>query len=306
MQLAPGLDGQRVVWLDWPDYLDWLGGHLTHADTAWGERVQLGPPWEPGQHAALIGPTGCAKTTHAVGMLGLRSYVLALDPKGEDETLSSSGYQRVRQLPREDLWTQLKTMLGQAEDQRTWQRIHKDIDEGRPARVLVGGGSKTDDQDVALQELMRDAVTYSRHAGGWTLYVDEFELLSSQRMFRLGPLIERMLITARRDKTSVVTAFQAPAWVSKHATRQARLAVVWPQDGDMVKAIASGMGRDWRGVAEAVDQLPPFHTLTIPRSKTSGPMVITSAPKLEEARRGTAAPTSAAERAPGVPSARSR
>ena len=58
-----------------------------------------------------------------------------------------------------------------------------------------------------------------------TLFVDEFELLSSQRMMRLGTMIERMLITARRDKTSVITTFQAPAWVSKHALpgRQLRL-----------------------------------------------------------------------------------
>lgn len=270
---APAEQGPPLVYLPWDDYLSWLAGRLRQAQTARGENVKLGAPWSPGQHWALIGPTGCAKTTHAVGMLGLRKYVLALDPKGEDETLSASGYTRVRALPKPG-W---RAWLG--DDQKTWRDIHKRIDEGQEARVLVGGGSKTDEQDVALQQLMRDAITYSRHSGGWTLYVDEFELLSSQRMFRLGPLIERMLITARRDKTSVITAFQAPAWVSKHATRQARYAVIWPQDGDMVKNIAKGMGRDWRPVAEAVDELPEYHTLTVPRGKHS-PMVITSAPKV--------------------------
>ena len=267
--------GPAVVWLGWDDYLAWLSGKNRKVTTEWGESIRLGPPLAPGQHMALIGPTGCAKSTHGVGILSAcRKYVLALDPKGRDETLEASGYVRVAQLPRQG-W---QSLVG--DDQKTWRAIRKRIEDGGDARVIVGGGSRTDDEDVALQHLMRDAVNYSRHAGGWTLYIDEFELLSSQRMFKLGPMIERMLITARRDKTSVVTTFQAPAWVSKHATRQARKAVLWPQDGDMIKSIAQSMGWDWRPVAEAVDQLPEWHSLTIGRGKLSGPMVITSAPKL--------------------------
>ena len=265
----------RVVWLDWTQYLAWLSGKLRKAEDAWGEVVKLGPPLAPGQHMALIGPTGCAKTTHAVGVLGeCRKYVLALDPKGEDETLAKSGYVRVKQLPR-DGWRQFR-----GDDQKVWRQIQERIDGGGDARVIVGGGSRTDAEDIRLQQLMRDAITYSRHAGGWTLYIDEFELLSSQRMFKLGPLIERMLITARRDKTSVVTTFQAPAWVSKHATRQAKYAVMWPQDDDMIKNISRGMSRNWRHVGAAVDELPEFHTLTVGRGKLSGPMVITMAPEL--------------------------
>ena len=271
----PREDRAEVVWLDWDKYLAWLSGKVRAERTQWGERVKLGPPLKPGQHMALIGPTGCAKTTHAVGVLGAcRKYVLALDPKGEDETLAASGYRRVRELPRAGL----RGMYG--EDQKTWREIQKRIDEGKDARVIVGGAARTEAQDSALQALMRDGITYARHRGGWTLYIDEFELLSSQRMFRLGPMIERMLITARRDLTSVITTFQAPAWVSKHATRQASYAVVWPQDTDMVKNIARGMSRDWRGLAEAMDEMPEWHTVTVPRGKHRGPMVITSAPKL--------------------------
>lgn len=267
---------QPVVWLDWDQYLAWLSGRLTHVTTAWGEKARLGPPWQPGEHMALDGPTGEGKTTHAVGILGLRKYVLALDPKGEDETLSASGYVRVRHIWRDSL----KWRMAHRQDARIWDDIHKSIDSGQPARVIVGGGSSTDAEDEALQRLMREAITYSRHSGGWTLYVDEFELLSSQRMFNEGPAIERMLITARRKKTSVVTTFQAPAWISHHATRQARRAVKWPTgDRDMVERLARAMGRDWRQVGAAVDNLPPFHTLTIPRGKFH-PMVMTSAPEL--------------------------
>jgi hypothetical protein len=228
---------------------------------------------------AVIGPTGCAKTTHAVGSVTeCRKYVLALDPKGEDETLTASGFVRVRELPKEGwraYWPPWRNG-----DQKTWREIYERIEAGEPARVIVGGGSRTDDEDEALRVLMRDAVTFCRHSGGWTLLVDEFELLSSQRMMKLGPMIERMLITARRDKTSVVTTFQAPAWVSKHATRQARRAVLYPQSQAMVKSVATEMNWDWRELGAVLDELPEWHTATVGRGRQAGPIVITSAPKI--------------------------
>jgi hypothetical protein len=271
-------DSSQVIWLPWDDYLGWLAGKVTHKQNAWGERVKLGPPLAPGHHMATIGPTGCAKSTHCVGYLcACRKYVLALDPKGEDETLQASGFVRVKELPRRG-W---RSMVG--EDQKTWRDIYRRIDEGKPARVIVGGAARTDDEDVALRTLMREAITFSRHSGGWTLYVDEFELLSSQRMMQLGNMIERMLITARRDRTSVITTFQAPAWVSKHATRQARKAVVYPQSATMIKGIAEEMNWEWRDLATILDQLPDFHTATIGRGHRDGPAVITTAPRLNGA-----------------------
>ena len=84
-----------------------------------------------------------------------------------------------------------------------------------------------------------------------------------------------MLITARRDKASVLTSFQAAAWVSKHATRQARFAVIWPTgDRDMIKNVAQSMGRDWRQVAAAVDELRLFHVPVI-RGASPGPFICT-------------------------------
>jgi hypothetical protein len=235
--------------------------------------------WKPGQHMCMIGPTGEGKTTFAAGVLDDRRFVLALDPKGEDETLTDSGYERVSTLPsanRGPLWRMQHWSAA-----RQWDRIENAIAEGRPARVIVGGPARTEDQDHANQRLMRQAFMYAREAGGWTVYVDEFELISSQRMFNQGPAVERMLISARRDGTSVVTSYQAQAWVSRHASRQARFAVIWPTgDRDMIKNVAQAMGRDWRQLAAGVDELPAFHVLVIPRGKSGGPLICTSAPEL--------------------------
>jgi hypothetical protein len=99
-------------------------------------------------------------------------------------------------------------------------------------------------------------------------------------MYRLGPNVERLLISARRDKTSVVTAFQAPAWVPKAATRQSSIIVAWrTRDKDMMQNIARTSGRDWRQIGEAMDELPKFHVLVIP-DELRAPMMITSAPKI--------------------------
>lgn len=255
-------DGRLVVGLPWDMFLRYM---------RWA--------WKPGQHIAMIGPTGEGKTTFASGLLGLRNWVLALDPKGEDETLSASGFERVTHLPGDqaDLWWRLRHW----QVSRQWDHIHNRIAEGMPVRLIVGGPARTDLQDLANQDLMRRSFGYAREAGGWTVYVDEFELISSQRMFRLGPQVERMLISARHDGTSVITSFQAAAWVSRHATRQARFAVVWPTGArDMIKAIAESMGRDWRELAAAIDELPPFHVCVVPRGKNGGPFICTSAPEL--------------------------
>lgn len=265
------------VFLEWDKYLDWLGGKLKITHDGDGGLVRLGPPWKPGEHKAMIGPTGEGKTTHAVGILDLRKWVLALDPKGNDDTLAASGYLRVSSIWKPGL--QWKIM--HREDARTWDHIWKAIEDDRPARVIVGGPADDDAQFTALKTLIGDGVKFCRYVGGFTQYCDEFEIASSREMMNIAPAINLALISARRKGISVVNSYQAQAWVSKHAIRQARRAVMWSTgDRDMIQSVARGMGRSWQDTAALIDQLPPFATATIPRGKNGGPMVITKAPKV--------------------------
>jgi hypothetical protein len=233
-----------IVGVPWAVFLAWLA-----------------QAWEPGQHMAVIGPTGEGKTTFVVGILGLRQWVIALDPKGEDETLAASGYMRVTHLP----------LPGD---------IRNRIAEGQPARLIIGGPSRTDAERIALRNLMAKAVKMVREQGGWTLYVDEFQILSDVRMFGLGKPIEELLISARRNRTSVITSFQAPAWVPRAATRQAWGTLLLPtRDVNMIKAVAETMGRGWQELMSAVQQLPQYHGLFIPKS-IHAPMILVSPPKI--------------------------
>lgn len=239
----PEMLGADVVGKTWDEFLEWFA-----------------TVWKPGQHAALVGPTGMGKSTFAVGILELRKYVLALDPKGGDETLETAGYERLTDWPLPD-------------------KAYDAIAEGRPARYIVGNKSHTIADRAKLRELLADTLAGVFESRGWTVYADEFQLLADRKMMNLGSLVETLLVAARSKHITVVTSYQAPAWVPSAASRQATWIVLWPtRDVDVVKKLANVVGRDWRMVWSAMRALPPFHVLVIGRNPHA-PMVVTSAPE---------------------------
>jgi hypothetical protein len=163
---------------------------------------------------------------------------------------------------------------------RTWRQLDRDRVEGRPVRIIVGRASRTKEDDLANRALMRDGIEYARQAGGWSLYVDEHQILSDRRMFGLGEDIARQAISAARDKMSVISSMQYMAWVEKAATRQATLIAIWrTRDRDLIKMAAQTAGRPWQEVAEAVDQLPKYWVLIIP-DELRAPMMMVRPPKV--------------------------
>lgn len=216
--------------------------------------------WRPGQHMALIGPTGAGKSTFAVGAMAHRRYVLALDPKGGDSTLETSGYERLVEWPLP-------------------QKVYDAIAEGRPARFIVGGKTRTLADRALLEELLRRVLDGVFESRGWTVYADEFQLLADRKLMGLGPQTELLLIAARDKGISVVTSYQAPAWVPTAASRQATWIVLWPtRDLNVVKALAEIIGRDWRMLQEAVWALPEHHVLISSRN-VHAPLIVTKAPE---------------------------
>lgn len=241
---APHRQGKGVVALAWPHFLDHFRDH-----------------WEPGQHMALIGPTGEGKTTTAIGLLGLRRYVLALDAKGHDDTLAASGWERL------DFWPPTPR--------------HRDrIAEGHPMRLIIGGHARTDEETAKLRQLLEETVKGVRAEGRWTLYVDEFQLFADRRMMGVTHQIEELLIAARTRLTSVVTSYQAAAWVPRATTRQATWTLMYgTRDEDMIKNVAQAMGRSWRDLQAMIGELPEFHLLAIPK-RVREPLILTHPPKV--------------------------
>jgi hypothetical protein len=267
IRAAPPPRAERVVALTPQQFLDWANGKLHQALTAAGDVVDLPPPWQPGQHFALLGKTREGKSNFAIWVLAnCRQFVLCLDPKGGDETLSKSGWPRLTGVPPR-------------------VRLPRELDEarqdGRPVRVIVGlADTRTAKADAANRQLMRDAIEYARQAGGYAVFVDEHQIMSDPRIYRLGADIARMAISAARDGTSVVAAMQYLAWVEKAATRQAALIALWKtKDRDMIKLAASVAGRAWQDVAAAVDELPKYHVLVIP-DELRAPFLIVKPPEM--------------------------
>lgn len=219
---TPGDD--QVIGVEWPLFLRWFAS-----------------VWRQGQHIAVIGPTGCGKTTFAVGITRQRKWVIALDPKGGDSTLTNSGFTRVRE------WPLPKKML-------------QDIAEGQPCRVVMGfTPEKLSDQPL-LKALMRDTLEGVWIDGGWTVVSDETQILADRKMMNLGPQLEAMQVAARDKRISNLTLFQAPAWVPTATTRQASWIVMFPtQDVTVIKILAAKIGRDWHDLADILHALPDFH-----------------------------------------------
>lgn len=276
---SAGLEFNRaalLVALTPMEFIGWATGKLPGVAVAGVGEVKLPSPWQPGQHIAAIGKTREGKTNFFVWLLNeTRKYVLALDPKGEDESLTASGWLRVGTVP----FGTGKPRWGSAE-WRNWRNIDLDLAEGRPARLIAGVASRTAAADAYNRLLMREAVEYCRQVGGWTLYVDEHQVLSDPRMFNLGRDIARQAITAARDGVSLITSAQYLAWIEKASARQATMiAMCRTGDPDLIKAAAMMAGRPWQMIAAALNELPKFWWLIVPDEQRA-PMIMVRAPKV--------------------------
>jgi hypothetical protein len=208
--------------------------------------------WEPGQHMSVIAPTGAGKTTFVGGLLDLRRYVLALDPKGGDSTLGNLGFDRLAKWP------------GEKELAATVARNDED---GKPSRYVVGPRVRHRDDLPELREQTRRAMNGAFNMGGWTLYADELQIMTDPRMMNLRSEADEILIAARDKGLSFISSYQAPSWVTPHAAKMSTwVAVSYTRDTDVVNRLAEVLGRPKPEIRGALAGLDPFSWLIVGRN----------------------------------------
>jgi hypothetical protein len=249
MAIARDSDRDQAIGVDFRDWLD--------------EFTRL--TWRQGEHVALLGPTGCGKSTLACHLLGRRKYVIALDPKGGDSTLGALEERGV--FERIDQWPPPK-------------RIREQIGKGEPARLIIGSKIRSRAERPALRATLERAIDGVFEEGSWTLYVDELQIAADRRFMNLTAGIEENLISARDRKVSVVTSFQRPANVPRTASDQARYFFTWyTRDVDVVNRLAEMMGRERARVRGWIQGLEEYAVL-VTSNNPHRPVLVTWVPEL--------------------------
>ena len=229
------LEIEPLVWNGRAGFLEWFSSE-----------------WQPGQHLSVIAPTGAGKTTFVGGLLKLRKYVLALDPKGGDSTLSGLEYPRLNEWPG---------------DKKIAQMVATNDQNGVPSRYIVGPRvSKSEDYE-SLRETTKEALDGAFNLGGFTVYADELQILSDPRMMNLRKEADRMLIAARDKGLSFVSSYQAPSWVTPHAGKMSTwVAISYTRDTDVVNRLAEILGRPKPEIRGAISGLDPYTWLVAGRN----------------------------------------
>ena len=220
--------GFQVEPLVWSDFRDWFSSEI-----------------QPGQHGAIVSPTGSGKTVFAGGLLDLRRYVLAFDPKGGDSSLERLGYERL------DSWPGVRRMSA---------KVEKNDNEGRPSRYVVGPKVRRHEDTERLGDVIRETLRGAYEMGGWTCYIDELQLATDQRLgINVRKEVDQMLIAARDRSLSCWTSYQSPSWVTPHASRMATwMAVSYTRDREAIRALAGNLGRPVNEVAGMIAGLDPY------------------------------------------------
>lgn len=214
--------------------------------------------WAPGEHWAVVAPTGEGKTTFTSGIAKTRRFVLALDQKGGDKTLNALGWDRMTRWPpsRQD---------------------RKEMADGIPFRRIIGSTKRDPASRDARRALHKVILEAAMVEGGWTIIAPDLAALTARQFGNAWDEMVELLILARDAGTSIVTDFQRPSGVPREAGEMATyLAIAYTRDRDTVSRLAEMMGRSAAEIRGAVDALAglPFGWLVVSR-RPRDPIVLT-------------------------------
>lgn len=193
--------------------------------------------WQPGQHIAIVAPTGQGKTNVLCSLLPLRKFVLGVDPKGGDDTLAKAKLPRLTQWPPKG-------------------RDYDKMARGEPVRYVVGRRAQTRADRAYNRSLMGRVLPDVFDQGGWTVAIDELQILADRRFMGLADDVEELLISARYKRISIVSLFQRPANVPRAAYEMASwIFLGLTLDVDTVNRLAEITGRARSEIRGAVSGL---------------------------------------------------
>jgi hypothetical protein len=216
----------------------------------------FGREWEPGQHIAIIAPTGQGKTTVLVTLLNLRNFVLAFDPKGGDDTLAKTAFPRLPRWPPPD---------------KAYDKMAKK----EPVKYLIGPKINRRRDRPALIDVQAQALEGAFDDKGWTVAIDELQIAADK--MGQADAIDELLISARTRKVSVVSLFQRPAEVPRAAYQMASwIFLGLTLDVDTINRLAEIVGRPKYEIRGAVNGLArvDYSWLIVPNNPRR-PIVLT-------------------------------
>lgn len=166
-------------------------------------RLAGGPDgFQQGDHVTILGPTKSGKTTLALDVCEIRTYVLGVFTKPQDpilDELAGRGWRKTRKLD-------IQVQDGVVTDRRL--AFHP---------VFATGSIREKEQKQAAA--VRGAFDYIFEAGGWCVFADEGVWLTQH--LGLARELQAFWYQGRTSDISLVLLAQRPAWVPRAAYSQA-------------------------------------------------------------------------------------
>lgn len=164
---------------------------------------------EAGQHVVCLGPTGRGKTTLVGQMLTHPATDGVLIPTigRPDPALQHLGVPATEWPPR----FPLKLMM---HNNTPFIRRF----ENRP---------KQPSDFVKVQRIVGNLLQWMFARPGWTIFLPDLQIVSDPRMMNLGKQVEQLLLTLRKEKSTVIMDAQAPRWIPSAANDQTSHVMIW-------------------------------------------------------------------------------